>query len=206
VKPLGLYRCLFRSSIAPLVVTLSGLVSAPPETRPNIDALNDSLNQCLYEALDGSIGVKTGRPGHWKKYWTLEIEDAARARDCLYSKWRHDSGFDEVSCWVHYKAAHRQFRSLVQAAKRSSWEQFCDVLESNFSKTTAAIKRMKPNEESSVNYSHPDGSADSVSAMGAHLASVYDGSLLATAPCAVVDSELPFCVSSDSSLVDVDTL
>ena len=78
VKPLGLYRHLFRTSVAPLVVTLSGLVSAPPETRPDIDALNDSLNQCLYETLDGSIGVKTGHPGHWKKFWTQEIEDAAR--------------------------------------------------------------------------------------------------------------------------------
>ena len=210
VKPLGLYRCLFRSSIAPLVVTLSGLVSAPPETRPNIDALNDSLNQCLYEALDGSIGVKTGRPGHWKKYWTLEIEDAARARNRLYSKWRHAFGFDKVSCWVRYKDAHRQFRSLVQAAKRRSWKKFCATLESDFSKATAAIKRIKRNKESSSTYSHPDGPSASVNTMGTHLASVFDGSLLVSAtrppsPSAF-DSELPFCVPADLSLFDVDTL
>ena len=210
VKPLGLYQCLFRSSVAPLVVTLSGLVSAPPKTRPDIDALNDSLNQCLYEALDGSVGIKTGRPGHWKKFWTPEIEDAARSRDRLYSKWRHSFGFDKVSCWIHYKEAHHRFRSLVQAAKRRSWQKFCTTLENNFSKATAAIKRIKRNKESSSTYSHPDGPAASVNAMGAHLASVYDGSLLGSAcrPAAppTFDLELPFCVPANMSLFDVDTL
>ncbi|KAK4521576.1 uncharacterized protein ATC70_006900, partial [Mucor velutinosus] len=83
-RPLGLLRESFRTSVAPLVGSLSGLVSAPPGVCPDIDAINDSLNQCLYESLDSSIGVKSGRPGHWKKYWTQEIEDAARERDTMY--------------------------------------------------------------------------------------------------------------------------
>ena len=211
IKPLGLYQRSFRSLVAPLVGTLAGLVSAPPGVRPDIDALNDSLNQCLYESLDSSVGVKGGRPGHWKKYWTQELQEAAGHRDRCYSKWRHSFGIDKVEKWHHFRVAHKHFRSLVQAAKRRSWKQFCVVLESNFSKATAAIKRIKRNRESSATYSHPDGPAASVSTMGAHLASVYDGSLLATAsrpaaPSAVVDLELPFCVSADSSLFDVDTL
>ncbi|KAK4508996.1 uncharacterized protein ATC70_007344 [Mucor velutinosus] len=209
-KPLGLLRESFRSSVAPLVGTLSGLVSAPPGVRPDIDALNDSLNQCLYESLDSSIGVKSGRPGHWKKYWTQEIQDAATVRDHSYSQWRHAFGIVKVEKWSLYKIAHRKFRSLVQAAKRRSWKQFCGILEKDFSKATAAIKRIKRNKESSATYSHPDGPAASVTAMGSHLASVYDGSLLATAtrPAAppTFDSVLPFCVPVDLSLFDVDTL
>ncbi|KAK4509921.1 DNA-binding transcription factor [Mucor velutinosus] len=81
-------------------------------------------------------------------------------------------------------------------------------LEKDFSKATAAIKRIKRNKESSATYSHPDGPAASVTAMGSHLASVYDGSLLATAtrPAAppTFDSVLPFCVPVDLSLFDVD--
>ena len=209
-KPLGLLRESFRSSVAPLVDTLSGLVSAPPGVRPDIDALNDSLNQCLYSCLDSSIGVKAGRPGHWKKYWTQEIQDAASERDRIYSQWRHAFGIGKVEKWFLYKDAHRKFRSLVQAAKRKSWKQFCTVLESDFSKATAAIKRIKRNKESSATYSHPDGPAASASTMGSHLASVYDGSLLATAsrPAAppAFDSVLPFCVPEDLSLFDVDTI
>jgi hypothetical protein len=209
-KPLALYQTLFRSSVVPLVDTLSGLVSDPPSVRPDIDMINDSLNQCLYESLDGSIGIKTGRPGHWKKFWTQEIEDAARTRDGLYSKWRHSFGIVKVKNWAIYKNAHRKFRSLVQAAKRRSWKKFCAALESDFSKATSAIKRIKRNKESSATYSHPDGPAASVATMGSHLASVYDGSLLASAnrppPPVAVDSELPFSVPEYMSLFDVDTL
>ncbi|KAK4513318.1 uncharacterized protein ATC70_007223 [Mucor velutinosus] len=141
-RPLGLLRESFRTSVAPLVGSLSGLVSAPPGVCPDIDAINDSLNQCLYESLDSSIGVKSGRPGHWKKYWTQEIEDAARERDTM------------------------RFRSLVQAAKRRSWNQFCSDLEKDFSKATAAIKRIKRNKECSATYSHPDGPTASVNTNG----------------------------------------
>ncbi|KAK4521574.1 uncharacterized protein ATC70_007335 [Mucor velutinosus] len=122
--------------------------------------------------LTPSIGVKSGRPGHWKKYWTQEIQDAATVRDHSYSQWRHAFGIVKVEKWSLYKIAHRKFRSLVQAAKRRSWKQFCGILEKDFSKATAAIKRIKRNKESSATYSHPDGPAASVTAMGSHLASV----------------------------------
>ncbi|CEP06877.1 hypothetical protein [Parasitella parasitica] len=147
-KPLGLLREYFRSSVAPLVGDLSALVSAPSGVRPDIDALNDSLNRCLYKSLDGSIGVKTGRPGYWKKYWTQEIEAAARERDASYSRWRWVLGFAKVEKWCLFQDAHRRFRSLVQAAKRRSWQRFCSDLEKDFSKATAAIKRIKRNKES----------------------------------------------------------
>ncbi|EPB88331.1 hypothetical protein HMPREF1544_04916, partial [Mucor circinelloides 1006PhL] len=57
--------------------------------------------------------------------------------------------------------------------------------------------------QSSPTYSHPDGPAASVSVMGSHLASVYDGSLLASATRPAVpladDSALPFrCVCPES--------
>ncbi|KAL0137360.1 Endonuclease/exonuclease/phosphatase, partial [Mucor lusitanicus] len=211
-KPLRLLRESFRSSVAPLVGTLADLVSDPPATRPNIDALNDSLNQCLYASLDHAIGVKSARPGHWKKYWTQEIQDAAAERDRAYSQWRHASfGIDKVECWLLYKQAHRKFRSLAQAAKRQSWKQSCSALESDFTKATAAIKRIKRNKETSATFSHPDGPNASVTAMGNHLASVYDGSLLASASRPAAPdfhaSALPHDVSTAvTDLFDADTL
>ncbi|KAK4513038.1 uncharacterized protein ATC70_003749 [Mucor velutinosus] len=109
-----------------------------------------------------SIGVKSGRPGHWKKYWTQEIEDAARERDTSIVDGGGASRFAKVETWNLYQAAHRRFRSLVQAAKRRSWNQFCSDLEKDFSKATAAIKRIKRNKECSATYSHPDGPTASV--------------------------------------------
>jgi hypothetical protein len=204
-KPLGLLRESFRSSVTPLVNSLSGLVSAPPGVRPDIDALNDSLNCCLYESLDGSIGVKSGRPGHWKKYWTQEIEDAARERDASYSRWRWAHSFAKVETWGIYQIAHRRFRSLIQAAKRLSWNTFCSDLEKDFSKATAAIKRIKRKKESSATYSHPNGPAASVTTMASHLASVYDGTLLNSASRPVAPelnvSDLPY--SNDATVADL---
>ncbi|CEP12100.1 hypothetical protein [Parasitella parasitica] len=210
-KPLGLLRESFRSSVAPLVGDLSALVSAPSGVRPDIDALNDSLNRCLYKSLDGSIGVKTGRPGHWKKYWTQEIEAAARERDASYSRWRWALGFAKVDKWCLFQAAHRRFRSLVQAAKRRSWQRFCADLEKDFSKATAAIKRIKRNKESSATYSHPDGPMASVEAMATHLASVYNGSLLPSdshrpPPPLSAASDQPHNVPPDLALFDAETL
>ena len=210
-KPLGLLRDSFRSSIAPLVGSLSELVSAPPVACPDIDALNESLNDCVYGALDKSIGVKSGRPGHWNKYWTQDIEDAARERDTLYSRWRWTPGnFSKIEAWNLFKAAHRRFRSLIQAAKRRSWHQFCSDLEKNFSKATSAIKRLKRNKESTATYCHPDGPSASVDTMASHLATVYDGSLLPSAsrPAAPPSnvSALPYALSSDLGLFDADTL
>ncbi|KAK4514432.1 uncharacterized protein ATC70_002028 [Mucor velutinosus] len=115
-----------------------------------------------------------------------------------------------IDCWVLYKQAHRRFRSLVQSAKRKSWHKFCGALERDFSKATAAIKRIKRNKESSPTYSHPDGPAASVATMGSHLATVYEGALLNTAsrpaPVTPMVSDLPFCLPADMSLFDTDTL
>ncbi|KAL0137289.1 hypothetical protein V8B55DRAFT_1316505, partial [Mucor lusitanicus] len=209
--PLRTLREAFRSSVAPLIDTLTEMVSTPPTACPDIDTLNDSLNQCLYDSMDSAIGVKSSRPGHWKKYWTQEIEDAARERDTMYSRWRWASLFAKVEAWNLYQDAHRRFRSLVQAAKRRSWKHFCSTLESDFSKATAAIKRIKRNKETSATFSHPDGPTASVTAMGNHLASVYDGSLLASASRPAAPdfhaSALPHNVSTAvTDLFDADTL
>ena len=207
--PRSKYYHQLRQLLSPLQATLLDLVDNPPSARPDIDALNDTFNDCLFTALDGSIGVKTGRPGYWKKFWTQEIEDAARERDRRYRRWRHSSGIDKIDRWGLYMEAKRKFRSLVQAAKRRSWKAFCSELERNFSKATAAIKRMKRNRESSSTYSHPDGPSASVAAMANHLSSVYSGSLLGSAsrPAAPpsFDDSLPFSLSG-VSLFDTDDI
>ncbi|KAI7897993.1 uncharacterized protein BX663DRAFT_490376 [Cokeromyces recurvatus] len=158
VDPLLLYQSRFRSLVAPLQVTLDGLVSSPPGVRPPIDSLNDSLNECFYRALDDSIGQKAARPGHWHKYWTADLEAAARERDRRYQ----------------------------------------------LSKATATMARLKRRKLVSASYTHPDGPQSAVNTMAAHLAKVYDGSLLSSAdrPAAPPDFSgmAPF-VSGSSPLV-----
>jgi hypothetical protein len=38
--------------------------------------------------MDESIGSKAPRPGHWKKYWTTDLEAAAQERDRLCAELR----------------------------------------------------------------------------------------------------------------------
>ncbi|KAI9309943.1 hypothetical protein BX666DRAFT_2100201 [Dichotomocladium elegans] len=168
VDPLLLYRSRFHSLVAPLAATLSELVSSPSGARPPIDSLNDSLNE--YD----SIGPKASRPGYWKKYWTPHLEAAARERDRRYR-------VDKAYWWTLYQDAHRSFRHAVAAAKRLSWKNFCASLEKDFSKATATLARLKRRKQASSSYTHPDGPQSAVDTMAAHLATVYDGSLLSSA-------------------------
>jgi hypothetical protein len=95
-EPLALFQSRFRSLVVPLKGTLAGLVACPPASCPSIDSLNESLNKCLYQAMDESIGSKVSHPGHWRKYWTADLEAAARERDRLFRRWRHVLGIDKA--------------------------------------------------------------------------------------------------------------
>lgn len=173
------YRSTFQSLVSPLTASLTDLVSSPPITYPPIDSLNDTLNDCFYKSLDASIGTTTPRPVHWKKYWTQEIQDAARLRDDYYRRWRWSKpGIDKVKWWGEHKIANKAFRSLVQAAKRRSWNAFKEEMQSNFSKATKTISRLKKRHGASASFSHNDGPTAALEVMSTHLASVYDGSFL----------------------------
>lgn len=211
-EPLALFQSRFRSLVAPLRDTLAGLVDCPPASCPSIDSLNESLNNCLYQAMDESIGSKASRPGHWKKYWTPDLEAAARARDRLFRQWRHALGVDKAYWWHLYLQAHKSFRRAVATAKRLSWKNFCASLEKDFTKATSTMARLKRRNMSTATFSHPDGTQASVDTMATHLASVYDGSLLSSAsrPSAAPDfaPEVPFLVTDEigTSLFSVEAL
>jgi hypothetical protein len=211
-EPLALFHTRFRCLVAPLKDILAGLVGSPPDARPPIDSLNASLNECLYQAMDASIGSKAPRPGHWKKYWTADLEAAARERDRLYCRWRHSFGVDKAYYWHLHLQAHKSFRRAVAAAKRLSWKNFRASLEKDFTKATATMARLKRRKESTATYSHPDGPQASVDTMASHLASVYNGSLLVTASRPSFDSdfalETPYMVDDEvaDSLFSVEEL
>ncbi|KAG1058664.1 hypothetical protein G6F42_028585 [Rhizopus arrhizus] len=48
----SLYVATFQSLVSPLVDQLKSLKSSPPSAAPPIDALNDTLNEAIYSALD----------------------------------------------------------------------------------------------------------------------------------------------------------
>jgi hypothetical protein len=173
------YKSSFEISVNPLLDELTTLVDSPPDTCPPIDSLNDHLNQCIYHSLDESIGTKTSRPGHWKKYWTQEIQDAATNRDTIYRRWRLSApGIDKALAWAQHTLANKNFRRLIQQAKRRSWKQFCQSLQTNFSKATKTISRIKKRHGSSSSFTHIEGPSKALELMSNHLASVYDGSFL----------------------------
>jgi hypothetical protein len=215
--PLNLFQCKFRSFVVPLASKLSSLVaSTTPRNQPDIDGLNTSLKDCLYQALDESIGAKSPHSSgkRWQRYWTPELQAAAHERDRCYGRWRYTLDVDKAYWWQKHKEAHRSFHRLVSAAKRLSWKNFCDSLEKDFSIATGSLARIKRRRECSATYAHPDGPQASVDAMSAHLASVYDGSLLTSAtrptpPPPALRSAIPYPLpdSSDSDfLLDVDSL
>ena len=212
LEPLALFRSKFASLVSGLSASLASLVTDPPPTRPDIDALNAALNECFYVALDGSIGAKVSGPGRWwKKYWTEEIETAARKRNQCFSRWRHAVGVDKAFWWTQHKDAHREFRRLVSAAKRLSWKNFCDSLEKDFKKAISTLARIKRRRDCSSSFSHADGPQAATSVMADHLASVYSGSLLPSdsrpPPVPDFSSLAPFTLSdSDKDVFAADAI
>ncbi|KAG2192063.1 hypothetical protein INT47_006506 [Mucor saturninus] len=177
--PKALFQSKFVSLVAPLVDSLTDLVSNPPLVCPDIDGLNQNLNDRLYQALDSSVGVKKPNSGKkWKVFWSNEMQEAARERDRCFGRWRHSRGVDKAYWWNQHLAAHKSLRRLVSAAKRLSWKNFCESLETNLSKATATLARIKRRRQCSSTYAHLDGPQASVDAMANHLSSVYAGNLL----------------------------
>lgn len=201
------YRSSFQTLVAPLQETLTELVSSPPITYPPIDALNDSLNDCIYQSLDASIGTTPSRPSHWKKYWTQEIQNAVQLRDDYYRRWRQSKpGIDKGLWWGKHNAANKAFRSLVQKAKRRSWKEFCNKLQSNFSKATKVLSRIKKRHGTSASFSHNEGPTKALELMSSHLSSVYNGSSLPSnrIPNVVCDDTLPYdCPDNTFDIDDI---
>lgn len=201
------YRSSFETLVSPVKTQLSDLVSSPPDVCPPIDELNSSLNECIYKSLDTSIGTKVSPPGHWKKYWSEEIQEASLNRDKCYSAWRHARrDMDKILRWTEYKLALKSFRQLIQKAKRKSWKLFCATLEANFSKATKTISRLKKRHATSASFSHADGTTKALEVMSSHLASVYNGSSLPAdrLPAVFCSDTRPFDLPD--SIFDVDDL
>lgn len=169
----------FKAMVTPLVDSLSCHVSSPGFVRPDIDSLNHSLNDCLYQTFDTVLGPRVSHSGkRWKKYWTPEMQAAARERDRCFGKWHHTVGADKCYWWRKHREAQKVFRNLVSAAKRLSWQQFCASLEKDPAKAISALAKIKRRRQCSSTYAHADGPQASVDAMASHLSSVYNGSLL----------------------------
>lgn len=61
-------------------------------SKPDFDALNDSLCSAIYSALDTAVGKRTPKPKTWHKYWTPALQVVAAIRDPCYRRWRNANG------------------------------------------------------------------------------------------------------------------
>lgn len=203
------YKTTFGSLVRPLQQQLKECISSPPATCPPLDTFNDQLNDCIYKALDDTVGAPNKKNAYWKKYWTQDLQDAATNRDDCYRRWRHSVGVDKLHRWDLFKTAEKDFRRKVQKRKRESWKTFCASLEKSYSKATTTISRIKRRHESSSLFTHPEGPAKAVEVMSTHLASVYDGSLLApnthAPPTSPLNDSLLYDVAT-SSVLNVDNI
>ena len=150
----------------------------PEAAKPDLDVINGQLCEAIYTALDSSVGSKPKKAPHHKKYWTDEIQQAAKTRAKRYKEWRQNLGFDKLVSWTKYLVANKTYRRLILVAKRLSWRDYCNSLEKDFTKAVSQVKFLKRKREQSGTYSHPDGPQTAATTMATHLAKVYDGQYL----------------------------
>ncbi|KAG2192064.1 hypothetical protein INT47_006507 [Mucor saturninus] len=149
------YRESIKEKIAPLTTKLENWVSSPTLLCPSLDLFNESFNACVYDSLYLSVGNTPSRPSYWHKYWTTELQEAAESRDRCYKRWRRSIGID---------------KRIVERIQKS--------LETNFSKATKTISRIKSRNTHTASFTHTDGPMKAVDIMSTHLSSVYSGSSL----------------------------
>ncbi|KAI7897448.1 uncharacterized protein BX663DRAFT_585936, partial [Cokeromyces recurvatus] len=194
----------FASLAFSLVQDLRALVSSPPRSRPDIDAINQRLNDAIYTALDQSVGARAQRPAHWKKFWTPDLQEAADRRERYYRRWKHSrSAMDKIYWWNMHVEAHAKFKQDLRRAKQVSWRAFCDSLEKDDFGTVVLpkVKRIKSRRQRQSGFVHPDGDSAGAIALRDHLASVYSGSSLPSVrppTLEVSPDSLPFSVSLPS--------
>ncbi|KAG0890793.1 hypothetical protein G6F33_014020 [Rhizopus arrhizus] len=109
-----LYVATFQSLVSPLVDQLKSLKSSPPSAAPPIDALNDTLNEAIYSALDKSVGSRSSRPSQWKPFWNAHLQELADVREHHYRKWRRAIGIDKALWWDRHQVAQARFRSALK--------------------------------------------------------------------------------------------
>lgn len=182
-----LYQTTFDTYSAPILLQLrdavdnisSTSISSPLQRPPNIDALNDSLCKAIYSSLDDSLGCKPSRPRDWNHYWTLDLQQAAEQRDLYFRKWRraYDS-LTKIRYYHLFQTALSTFRRAVRAAKRLSWKNYCQSIETDFPKAISTIKRQLRRRQTSATYSHPEGPQTATTTMAHHLETVYSGQFL----------------------------
>lgn len=146
--------------------------------KPDMDALNDTLCSAIYSALDNTVGNRKPRPATWHKYWTPALQAVAAIRNNCYRRWRNANGVDKVFCWIKYQVAKKNLCRDILTAKRLSWRDYCNSMDTDFNKAISTIKNQKRNRESSGTFTHPEGPAAASTAMVNHLAQVYNGHLL----------------------------
>ncbi|KAG1494106.1 hypothetical protein G6F52_013173 [Rhizopus delemar] len=110
----SLYVASFQSLAAPLVDQFKALKSSPPSAAPPIDALNDSLNEAIYSALDKSVGSRSSRPSQWKPFWNAHLQELADVREHHYRRWRRAIGIDKALWWDRHQAAQVRFRAALK--------------------------------------------------------------------------------------------
>ncbi|EIE81222.1 hypothetical protein RO3G_05927 [Rhizopus delemar RA 99-880] len=196
----SLYVASFQSLAAPLVDQFKALKSSPPSAAPSIDALNDSLNEAIYSALDKSVGSRSSRPSQWKPFWNAHLQELADVREHHYRRWRRAIGIDKALWWDRHQAAQVRFRAALKSAKRLSWRAFCDSLaRGELARAMSKVKVIRNRRRQQVGFTHPDGPAAGASAMRQHLASVYSGDGLPSRrpdPLPSVSGMVPFDLDS----------
>ena len=148
---------------------------------PRADVLEghvQSLNEALYTALDSSVGRSRPPLNSHKWFWSDHLQHLADRRQQASARWRRfRNDLERATAYSDYVTACTDFRKAVRAARQQSWHDFCHKLQADPSEMTAAVKRMRLRQRSSVNISSPDGPDQAAEDMASHLERVFGGSV-----------------------------
>ncbi|SAL96425.1 hypothetical protein [Absidia glauca] len=147
-------------------------------TPTTMETLSTALVQAITDALDLSVGRRLPSPRQ-SSFWTDDMLKTVHERERCFQRWRKATGIRKLELWLALQRAKAVVRRHITNRRRQTWRDFCLTLDnSDLSKVTAKIKKIRTGRTIKPTFSHPLGHQQAADTMATHFQHTFSGHLL----------------------------
>ena len=176
------YTDRIREAIGPLKEDIQNTLQ-DNDLQPSADVVEahvTRLNELIYDALDKSVGQTRPQSDTHKWFWNDTLQQLADRRQKFHKRWlRLRNNLERITAHRDYIMACTAFKKAVRAARKQSWNDFCQKLHADPSEMTAVVKRIRLRNRTNVTLTSPQGAEQAANNMADHLERVFGGSVSA---------------------------
>ncbi|KAG2222789.1 hypothetical protein INT45_011599, partial [Circinella minor] len=177
------YTDRIREAIGPLKEDIQNTLQ-DNDLQPSADVVEvhvTRLNELIYDTLDKSVGRTCPQSDTHRWFWNDTLQQLADRRQKFHKQWllRLRNNLERITAHRDYIMACTTFKKAVRAARKQSWNDFCQKLHADPSEMTAVVKRIRLRNRTNVTLTLPQGPEQAANNVADHLERVFGGSVSA---------------------------